>query len=300
MAYLNWTRDLETGITVIDTDHKVLVDLLNQAHDCVGDAEESATLGSVLNALVDYTQYHFAREEYLMQAASFPEFSAHKARHDALSRRAREVRASYLENPEQISALEIMDFLRTWLIEHILKEDFRYRAAVMAHPDAIRAAETIGFDMTMSVTSPSAASAPPVAAEQDQGAASLADFTGLSVMVVDDNQNFQVILRTILKGLGCPQITLVNDGPAGLEMLDEVHPGLILVDWRMDGMDGLEFVRTARARGVSAPIIMISGYSEEGFSQTAHEAGVDAFLEKPITARNLLNTVQKARTGMGA
>ena len=290
MPYLNWSADLETGIDIIDQDHKVLVDLLNQVHDCLGDEEEAVTLGSVLNALVDYTEYHFAREERIMRAALYPKYEAHQSVHEALLKRTNEIRARQARDPASINGPDVMEFLRTWLIEHILKQDFQYRGAVMAHPEAIRQAEAIGLDQLSDTD--------PTSEENGDGPDLPAppDFSTLTALVVDDNPNFQVILRTILKGLGCPAVSLASDAEAGLAALVEGRPSLILVDWRMEGVDGLEFVRRARAMGITAPIVMISGYSEAGFDETARAAGVDAFLEKPITARRLMDAVAEAMT----
>ncbi|MBB4285503.1 bacteriohemerythrin [Roseospira goensis] len=284
MAYLNWSDDLETGIEMVDQDHRVLVDLLNQAHDCIGAGEETATLGSVLHALVDYTEYHFAREERLMQAARYPELPAHRELHQRLARQARDIRGRYAAQPDSVNAREVMEFLRTWLIDHILKQDFRYRPAVTAHPEAVRLASAITFD----------GNRPAAVNEDGPPVPEPVDFRAHSVLVVDDNPNFQIILRTILKGLGCPSVVLADSASAGLTALESHTPTLMLVDWRMDGMDGLGFVREARRRGIAVPIVMISGYSEPGFDKTAQAAGVDAFLEKPITARNLVDTVSRA------
>ena len=99
MAYLNWSADLETGIELVDQDHKVLVDLLNQVFDCLDDNERAVTLGSVLNALADYTQYHFTREERLMEAAHFPNVESHKTFHKALMGRTLEFKAAHARDP---------------------------------------------------------------------------------------------------------------------------------------------------------------------------------------------------------
>ncbi|MQX36549.1 bacteriohemerythrin [Roseospira navarrensis] len=301
MAYLNWTSDLETGIEVVDRDHKMLVDLLNQAHDCMGAEEEPATLGSVLNALIDYTAFHFAREERLMQAANYRDVDAHRDMHAALTTRVREIRTRYASEPTTVSAREVMEFLRRWLIDHILKQDFRYRADVMAAPDAVKAVDAVSLASPAGAPPARGSQEPtakpdPVASDPTLGPPGIeVPFRTLSALVVDDNPNFRIILRTILKGLGCPAITLVEDASQGLAALDAGEPpGLMLVDWRMHGMDGLEFVRRARAKGVDAPVVMISGYSEPGFEDTAHAAGVDTFLEKPITARGLTLAVAAA------
>lgn len=292
MAYIDWTPDLELGIDLVDQDHKVLVALLNQAHDCMGDPEEVATLGSVLNALVDYTEYHFAREERVMEVAGFSELDEHRELHRRLTRQAREIRDRYAVDPSGVRAVDVMDFLRTWLMDHIIKQDFRFRPAVMARPEALEVARAIEFD-----SDDGEADADGRRSDSPRDATYVAgpvDFTALSVLVVDDNENFQVILRTIFKGLGCPDIRLAGSARQGLDALDQAVPALILVDWRMEGMDGLGFVRTVREQNTAVPIVMITGYNEPGFADRAREAGVNGFLEKPITARGLVETVSRA------
>jgi len=309
MAYLKWTDDLETGIPFVDQDHKILVDLLNQAHDCIGVAEETATLGSVINALVDYTEFHFVREERLMAAADFPDLIAHCDMHRTLSKSVQKIRVTYATGADSIKAQEVVEFLRDWLINHILKQDFRYRASVLAAPESVRMAWAAGsgefgmeeeYDMaggrleeTFKGGDGGAAGAVVAAVAAAKPPEPL-DFSALSVLVVDDNPNFQMILRTILNSLGCPFVTLVDSGRRGLEAIENRMPELILVDWRMDGMDGLDFARHVRGQGVQAPIVMISGYGEPGLAEAAHTAGVDAFLEKPITARALIKAVGEA------
>jgi CheY-like chemotaxis protein len=61
----------------------------------------------------------------------------------------------------------------------------------------------------------------------------------------------------------------------------------------METMDGLEFARAAREAGSKARIIMMSGYSDSEVRGKATAAGVDAFLEKPITARGFLETATR-------
>ncbi|MBB4267498.1 bacteriohemerythrin [Roseospira visakhapatnamensis] len=294
MAYIDWSPDLELGIDLVDQDHKVLVALLNQAHECMGDREEAATLGSVLNALVDYTEYHFLREERVMDAAGFSELDEHRELHRRLTRQAREIRDRYAVDPSGVRAVEVMDFLRTWLMDHILKQDFRFRPAVMARPESVDVARTIEFETR---DEDHAADGATGAGDSPRDAATVGgpvDFTTMSVLVVDDNQNFQIILRTIFKGLGCPDVRLADGARQGLDALNQAPPSLILVDWRMEGMDGLGFVRAVRDQDITVPIVMITGYNEPGFSDRAREAGVNGFLEKPITARGLVETVSRA------
>lgn len=281
MDNITWSSQLETGIGIIDRDHKVLVDLLNQVAAVIGDNEERAVMGSVLNSLSEYTHYHFSREEKLQEVAGYPGLDAHRRRHAVLAAQVDDIRGRYRDEPDSVKGEEVRAFLRTWLVEHILKEDMNYRAICAAHPEAVQAAEAIRFGDE------------PVDGDADRTArkAASVNWATLKVLVVEDNRNFQLIISTILRSLGVRSITTADSGAAGLGSLNGGGVfDLVLSDWRMEEMDGLEFVRQARASGVSTPIIMMTGYGDDVVREQAREAGVDAFLEKPITARGFLET----------
>lgn len=279
-----WTKDLEIGIPIIDADHKVLVSLLNQVFNTVGDREEKATLGSVLNSLVEYTEYHFTREETLQEVAGYADFEAHKARHRELEKKVMDIRTRFNENPDSVHGEEVLDFLRDWLVDHIEKRDLDYREACLASPAAIEAASRIRFGETDEDRAATVA---------DQNHAPPVNWATLKVLVVEDNRNFQLIIQTILKSLGVRDIHVAGNGREGLEDLTGRTPDLVLCDWRMETMDGLEFARQARKAGSTARIIMMSGYSDPELHSKALAAGVDTFIEKPITARGFLEAATK-------
>lgn len=279
---IDWTRDLEIGIAVIDADHKVLVSLLNQVFETVGDREEKATLGSVLNSLVEYTEYHFAREERLQEVAGYAGLEGHKDRHHALTQQVIDIRTRFEQDPESVHGEEVLSFLRSWLIEHIKGHDMAYRDACIGNDAAIKAAAGISFDFAET--------------EEEEESIPHVDWSRVKVLVVEDNRNFQIIIQTILKSLGVRDITIAGNGQEGLAALSGAAPDLVLCDWRMETMDGLEFVSKARAAGSSARIIMMSGYSDADVRDRAVAAGVDDFLEKPITARGFLDAATSALT----
>lgn len=280
MDNITWSSQLETGITIIDRDHKVLVDLLNQVAAVIGDNEERAVMGSVLNSLSEYTHYHFSREEKLQEIAGYPGLDAHRRRHAVLAAQVDDIRGRYRDEPESVKGDEVRSFLRSWLVEHILKEDMNYRAICAAHPEAVKAAEAIQFGDD-----------PVEGSSAEPRKAASVNWSTLKVLVVEDNRNFQLIISTILRSLGVRSISTADSGAAGLTTLqDGAAFDLVLSDWRMEEMDGLEFVRQARAAGVATPIIMMTGYGDDVVREKARDAGVDAFLEKPITARGFLET----------
>jgi hemerythrin-like metal-binding protein len=279
LAYIEWTKDLETGIAPVDRDHKVLVSMLNQVEEAIGDHEERAVLGSVLNSLAEYTTYHFAREERLQEVAGYAGLAEHRALHGRLEGQVEAIRDRYHRDPTSVQAQEVLDFLTSWLVDHILKQDMGYREACVGNAKAIEAAETMRFGEE---------SAPVSEGPQPKPL----NWSALRVLVVEDNRNFQLIIQTILKSLGVRDIRLASSGAEGLERLDAALD-LILCDWRMEGMDGLEFVREARTAGTAGKIIMMSGYGNEGVREQALSAGVNDFLEKPITARGFMETAAR-------
>jgi len=123
MAYLHWSSDLDTGIDVIDKQHRRIVDYLNELNDANGRGDVAATI-HVLNELVDYTITHFAFEEELQERAEYPFLKAHKRVHEIFAKRVAEFqkRAEAGENV----APELLSMLKIWLVNHIKGDDADY------------------------------------------------------------------------------------------------------------------------------------------------------------------------------
>ena len=124
------------------------------------------------------------------------------------------------------------------------------------------------------------------------------DVTDLSILIVEDNVHFRTLIRSILQALGVSKLEEARDGIEALELLGgsnkENHPDLVILDWKMDGMDGVECVRQIRQLDCdnrSVPIIMVTGYTETSLQDEAHAAGVNGFLAKPISPQSLLGRI---------
>lgn len=113
----------------------------------------------------------------------------------------------------------------------------------------------------------------------------------LKILVVEDNAHFRTLVRTILAALGIEAVVEAADGAEALEKLRDFPADLVILDWKMDGVDGMECLRRIRAADGPAPyvpVIMVTGYSEARLIREARQAGVDEFLPKPISAKALL------------
>ena len=117
----------------------------------------------------------------------------------------------------------------------------------------------------------------------------------LNVLIVEDNVNFRRLLRTILTTINVHDAMEVEDGESALELLRTYPADLVLLDWKMEPMDGLTFIRRLRqgpdSPNPTLPVIMVSGYTDAALITQARDAGVNEFLAKPISAKSLMSRV---------
>lgn len=124
MALLQWNGTMSVQVERFDTEHKKLVDMLNNLHDAMLAGMGSAAIGVILNELVTYTATHFAAEESLLKQHAYPGLEAHKGEHLKLVTRALEIKKEYAEGKALPGNL--LQFLKDWLMTHIMNEDKRY------------------------------------------------------------------------------------------------------------------------------------------------------------------------------
>lgn len=122
---ITWTPQLSVGIEEIDSQHKMLVDLLNQLHAAIVEHHAARDAAEILERLVDYTRIHFAVEEALMRVLDYPDYDAHKLEHEKLVEQVYQLRHKVLVEGKPITG-ELLLFLKRWLTEHILASDQKY------------------------------------------------------------------------------------------------------------------------------------------------------------------------------
>jgi hemerythrin len=120
---MDWNDKLSVGVDMMDNDHKHLVGLVNELHDAVRAARGKEVLGKVLDGLIDYTKTHFAREESEMAKFKYPKAPEHIKEHTALAHQVLDVQAKYKAGNTAVLSMEVMAFLRDWLLKHIQSTD---------------------------------------------------------------------------------------------------------------------------------------------------------------------------------
>jgi hemerythrin-like metal-binding protein len=141
MPLIQWTPEFSVGVESIDTDHKVLISLLNLLDDAITRGEPRTTVQQVLDALYDYTVYHFGREEALMRASGYPDYDAHVRTHSTLRAQVADIRERYARNPDAIHAREVLSFLKNWLSAHIVGRDQLYAPFMASRRNEVDAAD---------------------------------------------------------------------------------------------------------------------------------------------------------------
>lgn len=117
------------------------------------------------------------------------------------------------------------------------------------------------------------------------------DFETLKVLVVDDSRPMRSLIKSFLYGFGIKNVTESNDANEGFSVFKESEPDLVITDWRMPPTDRIELVKNIRLDPESPnpylPIIMLTGFTELNRVKQARDAGVTAFLAKPVSATAL-------------
>jgi len=125
MDLITWNNNLRVNISKIDEQHRKLVSIVNDLNSAMGLGKGKEIMGNVLSSLIDYTKSHFATEEELMEKYVYPGYLTHKADHDALTKQVNETMKKFTEG-KAIVTVEVMNFLKDWLINHIQNTDKRY------------------------------------------------------------------------------------------------------------------------------------------------------------------------------
>ncbi len=120
-----WGPKLATGISEVDDQHKKLVGMVNQLHRAMKMKMGAAEAGNILTELAEYTVYHFGHEEALFERHGYPEAGNHKRAHDKLVAQVLEFQKGFQEG-EAALTMDLMDFLKNWLQNHILETDMKY------------------------------------------------------------------------------------------------------------------------------------------------------------------------------
>lgn len=122
MSFIDWNEKMMVNLSVIDNQHKKLIDLINALHDAMKAGKAKEILGKVLGEMIAYTDYHFSTEENLMRTHGFADFTKHKIIHDDLRKKALDLQKQHAAGVVTLS-VDVSNFLKDWLKHHIGEMD---------------------------------------------------------------------------------------------------------------------------------------------------------------------------------
>jgi len=127
-----WRPQMAVGNDAIDEDHRHLLKLLNEVETAFGDGASEALLRQALARLIEYTDFHFKREERLQRQIAYPGHEDHAVQHIALKKQLAEIvrevetlATAARRDPATVERVAILS--REWLINHILGEDLKMK-----------------------------------------------------------------------------------------------------------------------------------------------------------------------------
>ncbi|MGN7611478.1 bacteriohemerythrin [Magnetococcales bacterium HHB-1] len=137
---LVWSEEFITGVADIDDQHKILVHALNEASEKLSGDFHISTMEKIVQDLLSYAIYHFETEEELMEEYDYEidsedEYLTHLNQHRSFSSKVVEVHEG-LKIGTPIPAVELLNFLNQWLVDHILSTDKKLGAHIVAKQEA--------------------------------------------------------------------------------------------------------------------------------------------------------------------
>ncbi len=117
----------------------------------------------------------------------------------------------------------------------------------------------------------------------------------MKILVVDDFSTMRRIIKNLLKELGFKHIEEADDGSTALPKLREGDFDLLITDWNMPGMQGIDLLKAVRADPKLArlPVLMVTAESKREQIVEAAQAGVNGYIVKPFTAATLKEKLER-------
>jgi hemerythrin len=125
MPVVTWDEKYSVKVPEIDAQHKRLFDLINAFYEAIMDKQADDGMKKIIHGLIQYTEFHFQFEERLMERYRYTGLDAQRAAHKAFVQKVSGFHARFGEG-KLLLTVEVTNFLKNWLVEHILASDMKY------------------------------------------------------------------------------------------------------------------------------------------------------------------------------
>ncbi|MBT5107379.1 MAG: hemerythrin family protein [Rhodospirillaceae bacterium] len=144
MSFYTWNASMSVGDPYIDDDHKGLIHLINRLYENAEIEGQYDILDDIAERLLDYTAFHFRREEQVLQACGYTALAAHKAEHDRFTADIHENRDALKPETAAVTARALAEYLKAWLSDHIQIRDAAYKPDIKGNDEARRVSALFG------------------------------------------------------------------------------------------------------------------------------------------------------------
>ncbi len=124
MPYITWEKEWDTGIAVIDRQHRRIIELINDLYKVRDRGSSRDVVERSLRDLIDYTISHFRFEEELQVEVGYPYAKAHKHLHDVFANKLIRFQERFAAGEDVL--MEVADVLEKWLENHVIIDDVDY------------------------------------------------------------------------------------------------------------------------------------------------------------------------------
>ncbi len=131
MAFFKWQPGYSVQVSKFDEQHKQLINLINQLHEAMKAGQVASHLSTILSELDRYTKEHFSEEERMMQLHQYPGLALQKQAHAHFIQKIQQFKEQ-LNTGTVTTSIQIMGFLKDWLVRHILETDKKYAPFFLA------------------------------------------------------------------------------------------------------------------------------------------------------------------------
>ena len=129
---------MSVGNDLIDGDHRYLICLINTVELALREPEQKQPIMDAMAQLLEYTREHFSKEERIQLKIQYPKYAGHKMRHQSLTESLQQLIAKIdaVDDAETLEkrAPDLIQFLRDWLLQHVLQEDLMMASYLRVHP----------------------------------------------------------------------------------------------------------------------------------------------------------------------
>lgn len=123
VSFFAWSDSMRVGIPLIDEDHEIIIRLNIRLQESLERCDDARVLTGICRRLIVFNEFHFRREERIMEACAYPHLERHRDDHEQFLAGFQTFMARYAVHPDRIVLREVLSYVREWVQQHVLVED---------------------------------------------------------------------------------------------------------------------------------------------------------------------------------